>query len=407
MLGLELGINADNLPESLLGIMAEQELLSPLVSSYLLNVERLRVAPTLNGAAVIRLEPPLIISQAECEQAMVAIERMAANLAKGHTATFLAHLVGAALPSISVREILPKAPLTSDPTRKEGRFAFLVHPLYLKNFTEFDESLQAFSEPELANLIWRWNDLVEPFLIAKARVTSITGQQAYGEFICVSRTSEELMNLPREQVLAELQAAVEFAKERGAGIVGLGAYTSVVSKGGRDLRNLGVALTTGNSYTVATAVEATLEATDRLGVPIEETVAAVVGATGSIGRAAALLLAERVNSLILIGNPDNREHSRRRLMKVCAEIYQYLNGHQVKNGGSLYQFVRSHPLVPAPEADFEEYQEFARLVADSAPIGYSFDLAGQLPLADVVLTATSQVNSLNYSGYAEVRGGGL
>jgi acetylornithine/succinyldiaminopimelate/putrescine aminotransferase/predicted amino acid dehydrogenase len=393
MLGLELGVTWEKMPRSMLGVMAEQEFLSPLASSYLLNVEKLRVAPTLNGASVIRLEPPLIISDDQCKQAMDAVERMTACLATGNTASFLAHLAGASAPAVLSAPITPaKLPQPSgDPD--EGRFAFLVHPLHLKNFTEFDESLKFFDENQLRNLVNRWNDLVEPFLVGQTVITSQTGKEAYGEFICVSRTSEELMEMPREQVLKELGAAVNLAKKRGAKIVGLGAYTSVVTKGGRDLRNLGVPLTTGNSYTVAAAVEATLEAARQLNIPIAHASAAVVGATGSIGRATTLLLAREVNSLILIGNPYNQQHSRRRLMKVTAEIYQYLNkpGSQ---GGAIVDFVRNHPKTPAPDAPLSEYQAFAEAVLGESPVVYTVELARYLPMADMVITATSQVNSL-------------
>ena len=394
MLGVELGVTQDNLPGTLLGIMAEQEFLSPVVSSYLLNVEKLRVAPTLNGADVIRLEPPLIISEADCKKAMDAIERMAACLATGNTALFLSHLVGQAAPKNKPSKITVKEPVRPSGLPEEGRFAFLVHPLYLKNYLEFDQALGAFSEPELKNLVDRWNDLVEPFVVAKTRITSKTGATAYGEFICVCRTSEELMNLPKEQVQAELEAAVKLAKERGAGIVGLGAYTSVVSKGGRDLRNLGVALTTGNSYTVSAAVDATLEAARRLEAPIERTLAAVVGATGSIGRNTAIFLAEKVNSLVLIGNPLNQEHSRRRLMKLVAEIYQHLNKNELREGGAIYQWVKGHPQIPAVDAPIEEYHNFAEMVLDDSPLIYTVEIGNYLPQADVVVTATSQVNSL-------------
>jgi len=52
-------------------------------------------------------------------------------------------------------------------------------------------------------------------------------------------------------------AAIDLAVERGAKIVGLGAYTSVVTMGGRQLLPYTpVALTTGNSYTVVSGVEA-------------------------------------------------------------------------------------------------------------------------------------------------------
>jgi predicted amino acid dehydrogenase len=259
---------------------------------------------------------------------------------------------------------------------------------------EFDQTLEIFSDVELENLVNRWNDMVEPFVVAGTRITSKTGATAYGEFICVSRTSEELMNFPKEQILAELSAAVNVAKERGAKIVGLGAYTSVVTKGGRDLRNLGVALTTGNSYTVSSAVDATLEAARRLETPIERTIAAVVGATGSIGRNTAIFLAEKVNSLILIGNPLNQAHSRRRLMKLVAEIYQHLNNNQIKDGGAIYQFVKEHPRIPAPDAPLEDYLSFAEMELEESPIIYTVEIENYLHQADVVVTATSQVNSL-------------
>lgn len=394
MLGLELGVNSDQLPGSFLGILGDQEFLSPVVSSYLLNVEHLRVAPTLNGAAVIRLEPPLTITEEQCCQAMNSIDRMAENLSYGNSASFFGHLADFYPQNIVTNRVIAKNPVRPSGNPNEGRFAFLIHPLYVKNYCEFDQSLKIFTEEQLEKLTGRWNDLIEPFVISKARIISPTGAEAYGEFISIARTSEELTSLPREQVLAELTAAVNLAKERGAKIVGLGAYTSVVTKGGRDIRDLGVALTTGNSYTVAVAVEAMIEAAKQLSISINKSIAAVVGATGSIGRALAILLSEQVDSLVLIGNPNRAEHSRRRLMRVCAEIYQYLNlkGNQVQ--GTIACFVQNHPQAPAKEASLEEYQEFAQLVAEESPLIYSVDLEHYLPQADLVLTATSQVNSL-------------
>ena len=394
MLGLELGATQEKMPNCLIGILGDQEILAPVVSSYLLNVWKIRVAPTLNGASVIRLEPPLIISEEQCRQAMDAVERTVTCLSTGNTASFVAHLAGIAPPPHTGREFSLKTQVASVHNQDEGRFAFLVHPLYLRNYVDFDETLKTFSEKELENLVWRWNDLIEPFVIAKTRITSKTGQKAYGEFICVSRTSEELMAMPKEQVLYEIGKAVNLAKERGARIVGLGAYTSVVSKGGRDLDDLGVALTTGNSYTVATAVEATLEAANRLDIPIRETVGAVVGATGSIGRAATLLLAEKVNSLVLIGNPKNPAHSRKRLTKIAAEIYQYLNENEIKGGGAIVDFIRKHPKAPPKNSGLDVYLHFAETVGPEAPVMDTVDLAGVLPQADVVITATSEVNTL-------------
>ena len=62
MLGLEFDMSRADFPNCFLSVMDEQDKLTPLISSYLLNAEGLRVAPTLNGNKVIRLEPPLTIT---------------------------------------------------------------------------------------------------------------------------------------------------------------------------------------------------------------------------------------------------------------------------------------------------------------------------------------------------------
>ena len=81
MLGIEFVNSRDPYPHSLLGVMAEQEMLTPMVASYLLNVERVRVAPTLNGASVIRIEPALTIGETEIERVVQAVERTCGLLA--------------------------------------------------------------------------------------------------------------------------------------------------------------------------------------------------------------------------------------------------------------------------------------------------------------------------------------
>src|SRR5690606_33910451 len=138
----------------------------------------------------------------------------------------------------------------------------------LRNYTEFDPSFQPYTEEELERLSSRFNGLMEPFVIGTTRIVSATGQRAYGEFVVVPRTTRQLVEGPRRENLAVVAAAVELARDRGAGIVGLGAYTAIVSRSGRALTHLGVPLTTGNSYTVVAAIEALLEASTRLGADL-------------------------------------------------------------------------------------------------------------------------------------------
>ncbi|MBS4022744.1 MAG: aminotransferase class III-fold pyridoxal phosphate-dependent enzyme [Dethiobacter sp.] len=404
MLGIEFGIDGDTFPGSLLGIMAEQELLTPVISAYLLNKEKIRVAPTLNGNAVIRIEPPLTITEDQCREALAGIERMLAVLTQGNTAKLLSFMLGEN-EERQYTVFTPGLPNRIYPSGddSEGRFAFLMHPLDLQSYHQFDDSLLSFNESELAELTGRWNDLIDPFVVAKTHITSSCGKKAYGEFIVVPRTTEELVEMPKKQALEELKAAVTLAKERGARIVGLGAYTSVVSMGGLYVKDEGVPVTTGNSYTVVAAIDAVNTALKRLDMSPSHATAAVIGATGAIGKGLSTLLSETVSSLILIGNPNHKESSINRLQGIAAEIYRYLaslleNNHQFTPGsiGSVLAESKELPPSTAPLSDFVEFVRGSS--RKNRLISVSTSINEVLPRADVVVSATNTMGKIIHAG---------
>lgn len=395
MIGIDFGVTREFFSNSFLGIMAEQELLTPLIAAYLLNVEKLRVAPTLNGTSVIRLEPPLIVDRPRCEQALESIERLVTVLATGNTAEFLRHLVGGKSHLTAQIKLQPRKPVRP-PDPEGGRFAFLVHPVSLRNYPDFDQSLRIFSGDELAELARRCNPLLEPFPIAQTKIVSATGQTAWGEFILVPGTAAELLALPRKEAVSLVRKAVLLARDRGAKIIGLGAYTSVITGGGLYLRDPGVALTTGNSYTVAAAVEALRQVTRRLNHPLEQATAAVIGAGGSIGRATALTIAGDVKRLLLVGNPQRKITGDKRLLKVAGEICRSLRVRPGHSPGSLGDRLIAFGDWPDPTAPLEAFIKRYLQWYDSGncPLICSLDLPAMLPLADVLVTATNNPHTL-------------
>lgn len=401
MLGVEFKVTRHTFKNSLLGVLAEQENLTPVITSYLLNTERVRVAPTLNGANVIRVEPPLILDQSQVQLLLASFERMMVRLAEGNTAAFVRHLVDRGEDHNVVP--LPTAPAASLPVQpsgepSEGRFAFLLHPVDMRNYPDFDPSLAVFNDEQIARLLGRFDDLLEPFIVGEGRITSATGATAFGEFIGVSRTADELMSMPPEQAVAEIKAAVDMAVKRGARIVGLGAYTSVVTKGGTRLRNCGVPITTGNSYTVLAAAEAVLSAAEGVGLRLEDLTLAVVGATGAIGRATAILLAERLPRLVLVGNPERPVQARKRLLRITSEIARHLAG-QLQQGvqfapQTIGAAMAAMDHLPAATAPDEEFQRLALDLEAGGLIVIGTDCDVLLPQADVIVTATSATTSL-------------
>ncbi len=180
------------------------------------------------------------------------------------------------------------------------RFAFVLHPLRFADFTRKFPPLKLLPE----TFVEKGFSHLAPFKASHiSGVRSPTGVEAEGWFVVVPVSANLMLKMPfREQILPKIVRAGRLAEELGAGIVGLGAFTKVVGDRGVSVaKALSVPVTTGNSYTTASAVDGALLAAERMGIPSSEAEACVVGATGAIGRAAAAALAGSVRRLSLIG----------------------------------------------------------------------------------------------------------
>jgi len=123
------------------------------------------------------------------------------------------------------------------------------------------------------------------------------------------------MEVPERTVYRKIIETGHFAEKLGAYFLGLGAFTSAVGDAGITIaKSLDIPVMTGDSYTVAMAVGAIREAARVMNILLKQATAAVVGATGSIGRVCAEFLADDVAELILIGRrEDALEELRARL----------------------------------------------------------------------------------------------
>ena len=141
-----------------------------------------------------------------------------------------------------------------------------------------------------------------------------------------------------------------FRKWKGGGVVGLGAYFSIIGRGGLDVAVKFFAdhpVTTGNGYTTGTGIRAILDLAARVGHRLNRSTAMVIGATGAIGRAASLMLAEHVAEIILVG----RDPSDWRLIKLAQEINAAGKCHA--RVGTLEDLGSAHLVVSATSKDSE------------------------------------------------------
>jgi predicted amino acid dehydrogenase len=192
-------------------------------------------------------------------------------------------------------------------------FAFIIHPIELDDVFRKLKFMRKWPVPVVEAVVRS----LPPF-----KVSEITGVQSEhaeisGYFVSCPLTSTQMVALPEEKVIKKIIQAGKVAEKLGVKIVGLGAMTSVVGDAGITVaKNLDIAVTTGNSYTVATALEGTKKAAKLMGLDISRAEVLVVGATGSIGSVCARILARDARFLTLLARDKHKlDHLASRILK--------------------------------------------------------------------------------------------
>lgn len=210
---------------------------------------------------------------------------------------------------------------------KPDTFAFIIHPIDPKGDVsrKYPFLGRVLTERQIDFFSTFW----PPVYISQIDGvrSNDTGKELTGWFVAAPFTPRRMLELPENLVYRKIIQTGRLAEKLGARILGLGAFTSVVGDAGITIaRNLDIAVTTGDAYTVAIAVEAVLEAGRLMGIDITQATAAVVGATGSIGSTCSELIARQVAGLLLIGRrPDALEAVRERCEAGRAQLVTSTN----------------------------------------------------------------------------------
>jgi len=191
------------------------------------------------------------------------------------------------------------------------KFAFMIHPLDISDITRKFPLARHLP----SSLLERATRYLPP--LKTSHITGVRSPYAETEgwFVACPLTSRQMVSLPEKFVMERIISTGRLAEKLGAEILGLGAMTSVVGDAGITVaRNLNIAVTTGNSYTVATAIEATEKAAAMMDIDLPRAEVAIVGATGSIGAVCAKILARRCQHLTLVARNEAK------LFRLAGEI---------------------------------------------------------------------------------------
>ncbi|HXF63876.1 MAG TPA: serine carboxypeptidase [Caldilineaceae bacterium] len=191
---------------------------------------------------------------------------------------------------------------------KVNRFAFVIHPLSARYI---------FNHPLLRYFRWLPHSWVEravaympPLYLSRIRgiQSEATGQKVEGYLYSLGATPRQMMRHDPSFTYKRLLQIARAAEERGARIMGLGAFTSIVGDAGVTVaHHADIPITSGNSLTVAATLETAKQAVLKLGVTdLTKGNAMVVGATGSIGSVCSRLLAQALGAVTLVAPRPER-----------------------------------------------------------------------------------------------------
>ena len=198
------------------------------------------------------------------------------------------------------------------------KFAFVIHPLSQDQLFSHPSASALSSMPQsMKNQVEKWVTLLPGIrygTISGIHSTS-TGVHAEGHIYSLFGTPKQLLNASPETIYRQLVTIAEHAANKGAQIIGLGAFTKIVGDAGVTVASRSpIPVTTGNSLSAAATLWAARDACTKLGFvtfdknksPVTEGRAMVIGATGSIGKACAKILAKLFTEVILTATNGSR-----------------------------------------------------------------------------------------------------
>ncbi|TGD98926.1 aminotransferase class III-fold pyridoxal phosphate-dependent enzyme [Methylobacterium nonmethylotrophicum] len=433
MLGVALDLDqAGRAAGGIISAMQQQGLLLYLVVSYLLNVARIRIAPSFTQGTVLRIEPPLVADEAFCAAVAAGLRRVLAILERGDAGALLAHLIAPGAPIPAEPASPRKAPASpGEAPATAARFAFVVHLLGPSDMHRFDPSFARFTTAQLDGFRRRTAPFVRPFASGALQVRDRAGREAAGELLVIPHTPEELLALPGAEARDLVQRAVDLGAERGAAVIGLGGFSSIVSDGGLALKAPPeLRITSGNSLTTWTALAAVERACAARRMPLEGCTVAILGAAGAIGHALARLCPDRAGALLLVGNPRSAQGGLDRLEAIAAAcraasgrpvratldldalaeadvvftatsaVAPFLRGTQLRRGALICDVSRPKNAMP------DLYAERPDLVPVGsgllrAPAGAALDRLGECGQPDVLVACAAETIVLALSGHRD------
>jgi len=198
---------------------------------------------------------------------------------------------------------------------KKVKAAFIAHPLNLSTLSV----ITGWPQPILAsigmNRIKKYIARKRPFIFNELTgIRSKTGTQIDLIGVACPLMPDQMASLGTDFVLGRIVESAKLAQKKGADIVILGGFTSVIGNEGEDVaRAVHIPVTSGNTFTAGLAIQG-IETAMKMTRLKNIDKFAIIGATGDIGSACANYFSDKTNHLACVARDQEK------LLKLAEKI---------------------------------------------------------------------------------------
>ena len=394
----------------IINYIQRQGVMSLMIAGYLLHEKKFLTMPFLGDGCAIRFEPPLTIENEQIKSFVAAIRDVCKIIQRARYDLLLGYIVGYQRSADDINRISYQKPHGNyliglhKPPKPRKRFAFLMHttsrpdlvrglPLALRKEFNYEQ------QNRFSDWMMEFGKLdFSPVTAINVQMTSQQGVTVDGILIYSPISPENMMKLTCDEKRELLDDYLKVATEEKIDVIGLGAFTSVISRAGTNIVNNRFKFTTGNSFTALSTAESIK---DCFGETINQKELTVIGARGSVGRLAAMELTRYFKRINLVGSPRS---GLKPLWENCASMIVELIESGVKGlPGSAFNSIRKiifqsgyteHYIVQQLKASgIEQFQALIEIAEEQNipfPFEFSVEINDFVDRTDCVFSATSE-----------------
>ncbi|UYZ84931.1 aminotransferase class III-fold pyridoxal phosphate-dependent enzyme [Entomomonas sp. E2T0] len=376
--------------------------LAYIICSFLLKHYGVFTMPLMSRPCSIRFEPALDITKEDIDYFFNAFDRVCQIIQNGRYDILFAHLIDLHLSDlpplsesypVSINNNIAPTKITNKSLPEGKKFAFLIHTTSIKelNYNYCEAIKQNYTQQQQDQLSeWITETAIIDFSPEVAVEFAVENNICYsnGMLIFSPIRAEKMLLLSKKERTRLMNEFLDVAKSNHAEVVGLGAYTSVISDGGKNLvdNSQQLLLTNGNSLTGMSVVESIRS---MLNNEVASQILAVIGARGSVGKISVIGLAHNFSRIILVGRPKTGHLLLSELIKSLLEVVNTTRDIIVE--GSLLSNIKQWLLLDNRTLlDFPSQLEQLTKVAGTLGLKVTECYEEALSQADFIVSATSE-----------------